>query len=80
MTKYQAGDYIKAEFRDEESGESEWMWVRIESCDDDKQIVFGSLDSAPLFGSSRGLALGSKLAVSYSSIREHRRSAEFNVQ
>ena len=27
MPKFQPGDYVKAEFQDEATGESEWMWV-----------------------------------------------------
>jgi hypothetical protein len=34
MSNYQTGDYVKAEFRNDQTGESEWMWVRVESCDD----------------------------------------------
>jgi hypothetical protein len=72
VAKYDSGDYIKAEFRDEQSGESEWMWVRISSCDEDKQIVFGRLDSVPILDHGRKLKLGSDSAISYSNIREHR--------
>jgi hypothetical protein len=34
MAKYESGDYVKAEFKDDKTGESEWMWVRVDSCDD----------------------------------------------
>ena len=40
---YAAGDYIKAEFRDDRSGEVEWMWVRVESDDPARKVVFGTL-------------------------------------
>jgi hypothetical protein len=40
VTKYEPADYVKAEFRNEESGETEWMWVRVDSYDDTIQIVF----------------------------------------
>ena len=26
MAKYEPGDYVKAEFKDESTGENEWMW------------------------------------------------------
>jgi hypothetical protein len=74
------GDYIKAEFRDDRTGESEWMWVRIDSSDDGKKVVFGELDSEPLLDYAGKLQLGSRLAVSYDNIREHRKASEFTVQ
>ena len=42
MPKFQPGDYVKAEFQDEATGESEWMWVLVDSCDDEAGILFGS--------------------------------------
>jgi hypothetical protein len=80
MAMYNRGDYIKAEFRNDQTGESEWMWVRIDSCDDEKQVVFGELDSAPVLDYGGKIGLGSQLAVSYENIREFRKAAEFRVQ
>jgi hypothetical protein len=80
MAIYNRGDYIKAEFRNDQTGESEWMWVRIDSCDDEKQVVFGELDSVPALDYEGKLGLGSQLAVSYDNIREYRKAAEFRVQ
>ena len=71
------GDYIKAEFRDGQSGESEWMWLCIDSCDDVGQIAFGRLDSVPILDYQRKVKIGSQLAVSYKNIREHKKAAEF---
>lgn len=48
MSIYQPGDHGKVEFADDSSGESEWMWVQVESSDDANRIVFGRLDSQPL--------------------------------
>ncbi len=42
------GDYIKAVFQNEASGESEWMWVKVESAHEKERIVFGTLDNEPL--------------------------------
>ena len=75
MNMYTAGDYIKAEFRDEQSGEAEWMWVRVESDDPVRRVVFGTLDSEPVV--STDLRLGMQLAVSYDNIRDHRTPASF---
>jgi hypothetical protein len=40
MSTYQPGDYVKVEFRDD-TGESEWMWVKVEHADDEEEVVFG---------------------------------------
>ena len=74
--KYEPGDYIKVEFKDDRSGESEWMWVIVENSDDSQRIVFGVLDSMPLVHADR-LAFGQKLAISYDNIRDHRKPDEF---
>jgi hypothetical protein len=78
VAKYEAGDYIKVEFPDEATGVAEWMWVRVHSCDDVKQTVFGTLDNAPVNDVSGKLKLGTELAISFSKIREHRKSADFD--
>jgi GTP-dependent phosphoenolpyruvate carboxykinase len=52
VPKYEAGDYIKVEFPDEATAVAEWMWVRVQNCDDAKQVVFGTLDNAPDFDAS----------------------------
>ncbi|HXI40869.1 MAG TPA: DUF2314 domain-containing protein [Bryobacteraceae bacterium] len=73
---YAPGDYIKAEFRDDRSGEVEWIWVRVEFDDPAKKVVFGTLDNEPLFCSD--LRLGMQIAVSYDNIHEHRTPASFS--
>ena len=70
------GDYIKAAFKNETSGESEWMWVKVERTDEKTHIVFGALDTEPLVNPD--LHLGMKLAVSFDNIREHMKDAAFN--
>lgn len=72
MGRYSKGDYIKAEFTDDEKQESEWMWILVENSDDDTRILFGRLDSQPIVCTE--LQLGQQLAVSYDLIREHRAS------
>ena len=34
MAVYEHGDYIKVEFKDDRTGESEWMWVMVDHADD----------------------------------------------
>ena len=78
--QYEAGDYIKVEFAGEAGMPGEWMWVRVSRCDEQKQVVFGTLDNEPLNDYRGEVALGSEVAVSYSQIREHRKPTEFTKQ
>jgi hypothetical protein len=62
---YERDDYVKVEFSDETTGIGEWMWIRVEGCDDEKRLVFGRLDNEPLnsYGknSGAGITTGSEL-------------------
>jgi hypothetical protein len=80
MPKYEKGDYIKVEFSDETTGVGEWMWVRVHRCDDENQLVFGALDNVPINDESGKLKLGSELAVSFTQIREHKKSSDFETK
>ena len=75
MAQYQVGDYIKAVFKDEKTGESEWIWVKVQGSDDALRVVFGELDTDPI--TLRSLRLGMQLAVSFDNIREHRTESSF---
>lgn len=72
---FKPGDYVKVEFVNQSSGESEWMWVEISSDDHKRHIVFGRLDSEPVVNTD--LRRGMELAVSYDNIREHRTASSF---
>jgi len=80
MPSYEPGDYVKVEFPDEVTGVGEWMWVRVERCDDSKKLVFGTLDNEPLNDYDGKIDLGSRLAISYDQVREHRKPTEFTKQ
>ena len=80
MPTYERGDYVKVEFPDEATGVGEWMWVRVHHCDDEKKLVFGTLDNEPVKDYEGKIELGSELAVSYSQIREHKKPTEFTKQ
>ena len=80
MPTYERGDFVKVEFQDETTVIGEWMWVRVHHCDDQKQLVFGTLDNEPANDYEGKLGLGSELAISYSKIREHRKPTEFTKQ
>ena len=70
MGKYAKGDHVKIEVVND-SGESEWMWLRVEESDDNQQLVFGSLDQEPI--ANDDMFVGQRLAASYDKIRDHRR-------
>lgn len=71
---YEPGDFVKVEFKDEQTGESEWMWVKVEYSDETRRVVFGWLDNEPVVHSDK-LKLGQRLAVSFDNIREQRSKA-----
>ena len=75
--RYESGDYIKFEIKDDETGVSEWMWLRLDRCDDANRLVFGWLDSQPVVFQAN-LKLGQHLAVSYDNIRDHLKPRSFN--
>ncbi len=77
MPTYARGDYVKVEFQDETTVIGEWMWMRVDHCDDEKQLVFGTLDNEPVNDYEGNIELGSELAVTYSQIREHKKPTEF---
>jgi hypothetical protein len=79
MSRYEPGDYVKVEFPDEATGIGEWMWVKVEVCDDEKELVFGQLDNEPLNNYGGKIGLDSCLAIKYSQIREHRKPTEFTM-
>jgi hypothetical protein len=76
MGRFAAGDYVKVEFKNDTSGESEWMWVQVRDSNDKERIVFGKLDNEPIVNTD--LRLGMELAVSYDLIREHVKDSSFN--
>jgi len=78
MTAYEQGDYIKVEYPDETTGVGEWMWVRVHRCGDARWIVFGTLDNPPINDQSGELKLDTGLAASFTQIREHRKSSDFD--
>ncbi len=72
MAAYEPGEHIKVEFKDDRTGESEWMWVRVDYSDDKERVVFGWLDSQPLVHANK-LKCGQHLAISFDNVRERRK-------
>ncbi|MGO9085936.1 MAG: hypothetical protein ACLQBK_11970 [Candidatus Sulfotelmatobacter sp.] len=73
---YEQGDYLKVEFPDE-AGIGEWVWVKVDERDDDKQLAYGTLDNQPLNDYAGKIKQGSRLAISYAQIRMHKKASEF---
>ena len=71
MARYSRGDYVKVEFPDEGTGVGEWMWIRVEVCDDDRKLIVSRLDSEPLNEYGSKLKLSIQLVVGSQQIREH---------
>jgi hypothetical protein len=70
MADYKPGDCVKVEFTDDRTGESEWMWVKVDRCDDGRRIVYGLLDNEPVAAFREKLRLGQEVAVSYDLVRD----------
>ena len=71
MGRYSNGDHVKIEVRHECSGESEWLWMLVDGSDDERRLVFGTLDNQPIVNTD--MRLGQELAVSYDNVRDHRK-------
>jgi len=70
LVNYHVGDHIKFEVKDEKTGASEWMWLKVERVDDASRVVFGRLDSQPVVF-EKTMRLGQELAISFDNIRDH---------
>jgi hypothetical protein len=76
MPEYEPGDHAKFEMKDEQSGESEWMWLKVDTIDPDRRVLFGRLDSEPVVF-AKELKLGQEIAVSYDNVRDQREPSDF---
>jgi len=74
--KYAAGDYVKFETKDDATGQSEWMWLKVDRCDEPSRVVFGVLDSQPIVF-MKDFKLGQQIAVSFDNVRDHKKASDF---
>jgi uncharacterized protein YegJ (DUF2314 family) len=74
MSAYESGDFVKVEFTGQ-TGESEWMWIKVDKVDDAQGMVYGVLDNDPIVNPD--LWRGMELAVSYDKIRDHMKPSSF---
>ena len=65
MPTYAVGDQVKVEIGNER------LWLLVSRCDDERRLVFGTLDSQPVNDYDGKVVRGSELVVSFSQIREH---------
>jgi hypothetical protein len=63
IARYQKGDHVKIEVTNEQSGETEWMWLLVDNSDDERHLVFGQLDSEPVVAAD--MKRGQRLAGSF---------------
>ncbi len=56
------------------------MWVRVHRCDDEKKLVFGTLDNEPVNDYGGKIELRWELAVAHSRIGEHKKPSGFTKQ
>jgi len=76
MSRYEHGDYVKLEFQSDAILPAEWMWICVDHCDEERQLIFGRLDNEPMVNQEE-FSLGAELAISYDKVREHRKPWEF---
>ncbi|MGA7850582.1 MAG: hypothetical protein WCA13_15865 [Terriglobales bacterium] len=77
---YEPGDHLKVEFEGENGMPGEWMWVIVQSRDDKKRIVYGTLDNEPVNEYGGKVRLGSELAISYEKVRDYKKPSELTKQ
>jgi hypothetical protein len=74
IPKYQKGDYLRVELFSGVAGSSMSIWMYVDHCDDKHAIVFGTIDTEPSEWLGNSLKSGTKVAVEYRQVREHRQS------
>jgi hypothetical protein len=74
MPKYHKGDYLRVELLSGVAGGSVSIWMYVEHADDEHALVFGTIDTEPAEWLGNSLRSGTKVAVEYRQVREHRQS------
>jgi hypothetical protein len=64
------GDLLRIQLYSGASMQDCSLWMRVDRCDDQHRIVYGTIDVASS-GLGRALSRGAKLAASYNSVREN---------
>lgn len=69
---YNQGDHVRVELLSGNAGATVSVWIRVEHCDDQHAIVFGTIDGEIPQGIGNALRRGATLAASYRQVRECR--------
>jgi len=72
--KYGHGEYVRIEIV-AEADHATSIWMRVERCDDERAIVYGTIDDETSQGLGNALRSGARLGASYRQIRERRGAA-----
>lgn len=70
MATYKAGDMVKAESPTTGLATASGCGVKVDHCDEEKQVLFGRLDNQPISAFRDKLQLGQEVAVAFSLVRE----------
>ncbi len=70
MPAYKPSDRVRAEFTDDETGDSELLWLKVRYSNDDSRIIVGWLNSWPTVLTK--LKGGQETKIRYDLVREHR--------
>jgi hypothetical protein len=65
---------VRVELLSEAAGSSMSIWMYVNHCDDQHAIVFGTIDIEASDWWGNSLRTGTKVAVEYHQVREHRQS------
>jgi len=73
VPRFNLGDRLRIELCSGHAVTAVSVWICVDHCDDQREIVFGTVDSEPSQQLGRAFRCGAKLAASYRQVRERRR-------
>jgi hypothetical protein len=73
--RYNLGDRLRVDLSSETVDSGVSVWICVDHCDDDHEIVFGTIDSDLSQQFGKALRRGAKLAAIYRQVRERQPAA-----
>jgi hypothetical protein len=70
VSKYRPGDLLLVRLSSDTAKQSPSVWIRVERCDEQHRIVFGTVDGESP-GLGKALDCGAKLAAGYHQVHEN---------
>ena len=64
------GDLLRVQLYSETAKQSPSVWMRVERCDDEHRIVYGTIDDEST-GLGKALSRGAKIAAGYHQVQEN---------